>query len=43
MNAEGFSTSDIRVAVTLPDFLEGRDKAMETAVSLLKEKGFPEQ
>jgi hypothetical protein len=31
------------VAVTLPDFLEGRDKAMETAVGLLKEKGLPEQ
>ena len=34
---KGFAP-DIRVAVTLPDFMEGRDKAMETAVGLLKEK-----
>lgn len=33
---KGFSP-DVRVAVTLSDFMEGRDKAMETAVSILKE------
>ena len=32
---KGFSP-DVRVAVTLSDFMEGRDKAMETAVSILK-------
>ena len=36
-------SADERVAITLPDFLEGRDMAMETAVGLLKEKGLPEQ
>ncbi len=33
---KGFSP-DVRVAVTLSDFMEGRDKAMETAVSIIKE------
>ena len=34
---KGFSP-DVRVEITLSDFMEGRDKAMETAVSILKER-----
>lgn len=34
---KGFAP-DVRVAVVLSDFLEGRDKAMETAVGILKER-----
>ena len=39
---KGFAP-DVRVTVSLPDFLEGRDKAMETAIDILKEQGIPEQ
>lgn len=34
---KGFSP-DVRVEITLSDFMDGRDKAMETAVSILKEQ-----
>ena len=34
---KGFSP-DVRIEITLSDFMDGRDKAMETAVSILKEQ-----